>query len=378
MKRILFFIESLAGGGAEKVLTDLVSNLNREHYDITVCTVTDEGVYQKQVEAVCHYRSFLRMADYRAGGIRKAMFWLKTKLIYCLPAKLVYHWGIKEHYDYEVAFVEGFATKLIAESPNEASKKVAWVHTNVVRNPHADRHFASLEDQIRAYRRFDRVVCVSKSVLEACQDKFRFQEKLCTQYNPVDEKKVIAAGRESVDLKPSFSPLLGAVGRLEVQKGFDRLIACAKKIRDDGGSFEIWIIGDGTQRQELQRQIQEAGLSNMVKLMGFQTNPHKYMACCDAFICSSYDEGFSTAATESLLLGKPVFTVECAGMNELIGGEICGEIVENSDEALLQMLERIVSIPNYIDDHSTGVCKRASEMKLAARIREIDQLLKVM
>lgn len=49
MKKILFFIESLSGGGAEKVLSDIVTNLNKEKYSITVCTVTDSGVYQKEM-----------------------------------------------------------------------------------------------------------------------------------------------------------------------------------------------------------------------------------------------------------------------------------------------------------------------------------------
>lgn len=82
MKKILFFIESLAGGGAEKVLTDIVSNLDSKKYDITVCTVTDEDVYQEQVETVCKYRSFLHKKNYRAGGLKKVIFWFGIKLIY--------------------------------------------------------------------------------------------------------------------------------------------------------------------------------------------------------------------------------------------------------------------------------------------------------
>ena len=78
MKKILFFLESLAGGGAEKVLTDIVCHLDKTKYDITVCTVTDGDVYEKRIAPICRYCSFLKTTDYRAGGIRKALFWAKT------------------------------------------------------------------------------------------------------------------------------------------------------------------------------------------------------------------------------------------------------------------------------------------------------------
>ena len=128
MKKVLFFLESLAGGGAERALAELVVHLDGEQYDVTVCTVTDEGVYQPCVESCCRYRSLLRMADWRAGGVKKVIFWLRMRLLYLLPAAWVYRWAFDEKYDIEVAFVEGFATKVIEASSNLHSRKLAWVH----------------------------------------------------------------------------------------------------------------------------------------------------------------------------------------------------------------------------------------------------------
>lgn len=59
MKKILFFIESLSGGGAEKVLTTLVKNLDKQKFDITVLVVAKTGVYVKEVEKYCHLISML-------------------------------------------------------------------------------------------------------------------------------------------------------------------------------------------------------------------------------------------------------------------------------------------------------------------------------
>ena len=60
-----------------------------------------------------------------------------------MPTPIAYRWMIHEKYDVEVAFVEGFATRLIAASPNKHSKKLAWVHTDMEKNPYASASYKS-------------------------------------------------------------------------------------------------------------------------------------------------------------------------------------------------------------------------------------------
>ena len=375
MKTVLFFIESLAGGGAERVLTDLVSHLDKEKYDVTVCTVTDEGIYQPQVEACCRYRSLLHVRDYRAGGVKRLLYWLQLRLIYALPAAWVYRFVFREKYDVEVAFVEGFATKLMAASTNKTSRKIVWVHTDMQKNPYADRCFASATAHEAAYRRYDAIACVSGSVKQAFEEKFFAGTQVCVQYNPVDENLIRSRGSEAADQSVPCRPLLGTVGRLAEQKGFLRLLRCVAQLKTEGFQFALWIIGEGTQRGEMERLIAENGLEDTVTLLGYQENPHKFMAQCDAFVCSSYAEGFSTAATESLLLGKPIFTVDCAGMRELFGAENCGEIVENRDEALCEMLRRVVSGQVDFASYDAALQRRGEVFRLEMRMKEIEELL---
>lgn len=374
MKKILFFIESLSGGGAEKVLSDIVSNLDRDKYDITVCTVTDEGVYQEQVSKVCKYRSLLKMKNYRAGGFRKVLFWLKLKAIYSLPVMVIYRFFFREKYDIEVAFVEGFVTKIIAASTNVSSRKLAWVHVDMIQNQYADSNFKNEISHSGTYKKYDKIVCVSQSVKKAFEEKFFKSNNICVQYNPVDEKKIFLKSKEKISID-SIHPLLGTIGRLEEVKGYFRLVQCAKKLCEEGYKFEIWIIGQGSQKEKIEKYIVDNQLSNCVKLLGFQKNPYKYIAQCDAFICSSYAEGFSTAATESLIIGKPIFTVECAGMRELFGEERCGEIVENSDKALYFMMKNIVSGKVELSKYQEQVVKRSNTFQIANRIQEIECLL---
>lgn len=376
MKKILFFLESLAGGGAEKVLTDIVCHLDKSKYDITVCNVTDGDVYQDRVSSVCHYRTLLQTSDYQAGGIRKVIFWLKMKMIYALTPQKVYNHFFKESYDIEVAFIEGYATKMIAASSNKSSKKIAWVHVDSLANNYADQYFSSLDEQRKAYEKFNRILCVSKGVAESFQQKYFPDTQVDVQYNPVDERTILQQAQETVFFqRPKDSMLLGTIGRLEQVKGYLRLLKCVKMLHNKGYSFVLWIIGKGSQREQLEQYILENGLTDIVKLLGFQSNPYKYLNLCDAFICSSYAEGFSTAATESLILGKPVFTVDCAGMRELIGESKCGKVVPNTDEALYQLLEEVVSRQINIAQYARNAKERGRIFCMDTRISEIDYLL---
>lgn len=374
MKKILFFLESLSGGGAEKVLSDIVYNLDKSKFDITVCTVTDEGIYQDKVSEVCEYKSLLKMRDYYAGGVRKVIFSLKIKFIYLFNACLVYKMFFHEQYDIEIAFIEGFATKLIA-SANSSSKKIAWVHIDVEKNPYADKVYKNKEAQIAAYSKFSKIVCVSKNVKNAFEKKFFSSNKVVVQYNPVSRHDLEIKKNERIDIVRPKGLLLGTIGRLEKVKGYLRLLKCVDKLIKEGYRFSLWIIGEGTQRKDLERYISTHNLSKMVSLLGFKKNPYKYLFQCDAFVCSSYAEGFSTAATESLLLEKPIFTVACAGMNELFGNQNCGKIVENTDKALYDMLKEVVSGKINLNSFKSDIQIRSKEFDIKQRIKDIEKLL---
>lgn len=254
MKKILFFIESLSGGGAEKVLSEIVTHLNSQKYDITVYTVTDNGIYQKQIETSCTYRSFLHTNDYNAGGLRRICYWIMLKLIYRLPVQIVYKYFIREKYDIEIAFVEGFSTKFIAASSNKNSKKIAWVHTDVLKNTYADKYYESMNSNLTVYNSYNQIICVSQSVKESFQNKFSISRKITVQYNPLDNERILADSKKNIDIEiPNTKILLGTIGRLEKQKGYRRLIECAHILFQKGYDFTIWIIGEGSQRIELDK-----------------------------------------------------------------------------------------------------------------------------
>ena len=108
--------------------------------------------------------------------------------------------------------------------------------------------------------------------------------------------------------------------------------------------------------------------------MGFQNNPYPYIKAADAFICSSRSEGFSTVATEAMILQKPIFTTDCAGMKELFGEYNCGMICKNSEDGLKRMLEEVFAKENF-DEYQQDIKKRSEFFKLERRMKEISDII---
>ena len=346
MKKVLFLIGSLQGGGAEKVLVDTVNSLDREKYQITVQTLFDCGVHRDKLAEHVRYRS---VVPFKNEWVRR----LAGKVLFFLiPVSVTYSLFIRDHYDFEIAFLEGLPTKVLAKSTNKAAKKIAWIHTDLIRNPASVRAFGSESAEKAAYDCFDKVFCVSKSVEDAFVEKYGpTAAKADTLYNILDDAAVIEAAGNIVTLPVTYRPCFISVGRLTPPKGYDRLLRIHKRLVDEGLMHSLLIIGEGEMREGLEQYIQENDLQNSVCLMGFQRNPYQYISKADLFVCSSYAEGFSTVVTEAILCGTPVVGTDVAGNREPEEAPRCSVITENSEEALYEALRRILKDPQILETY---------------------------
>ena len=313
-------INGLYGGGAENILQTILQQLDQTKYDITLYGVINENFDSNIYPSYIKYKSvFNGIIDQSKNHfIIKLKNKIKLLIYNNLPASIFYKLFIRGTYDVEVAFIEGYSTKIISGS-NQKSKKIAWVHTNLVTNHWTPIAYKNLKEEKECYKRFNHIVSVSQSVQEAFSQKFGINEQLTVKYNPVDREAIILKSKETINSSHSKKIRLVTVGRLEHQKGYDRLLNVALKLKQEGLNFELWILGEGRQHSELKTFIQEHQLEETVSLLGFQANPYKYIAASHVFVCSSRSEGFSTVVTEALILGKPVVATNCSGMKELLG-----------------------------------------------------------
>ena len=350
MKRsVLFVIESLAGGGAEKVLSVLVKYFNYEKYEVTVCPIVDTGVYCEEVKKyVNHYTPIISF-----HGNLLSQLWnrVKYKLIYSiLPVRWVYKFFIPQGNDVEIAFCEGFLTRLLSHADLK-SKKIAWIHTDLIDNPWPVELgvYKNIEEEKIAYSSYDKIVCVSQTAKESFCKLYGNKERTITIYNPIDVDDIRQKAGEKINRNNQTIHLI-SVGRLVPQKGYDRLLNAVKRLHEEGYSFKLTILGEGTERNLLEEFISSNDMHSYVSLPGFVDNPYHEIAVSDIFVCSSRAEGFSLVIAEAMVLGIPVISTYCSGPNELLEEGQCGMLVENSENGIYQGLKIVLQHKEQLSD----------------------------
>lgn len=366
MKKILFFIFDLGHGGAEKVLVQLVNSLDPEKYDITVQTIFNVGVNKDEIFPHIHRR------------------WLFSKqfhgmkyLIRCFSPKFLHRILIRENYDYEIAYLEGIPTRVISGCHNKHTKTFAWVHIQMYNAKDFFNTYRSVLEAEQCYRRFHKIAFVSKVAQTSFFEKTGWKELYSgVVHNTLDVGSLQQLSQEPIDLKLSSEVInLCSVGRLTNQKGYLRLIHSFKEVINKGiTNWHFYLLGDGELREELIDAIGREGLKERVSLLGYDANPYKYVSKMDWFVCSSYKEGYSTAVTESVIVGTPVVTTDCAGMREILGDE-AGIIVDNSDIALTMILERILTDKTLIPKYKMGAARQSHNFTKEKTLKEFEDFI---
>ena len=368
--KILFLIESFAGGGVEKVFIDLINNMDISKYDITVMSIWDYGVRKKDLRKDVKYKSIFP----NIKGISKIFHNFVEKS----DGKLLYKFGIREKYDIEIAFIEGRATKIIGASTNPNSKKIAWVHIDLEQGHWTSKVFRkSIELEKSYYKKFNDIVFVSNSAKEGFIKLFGEDfDNLQVKYNPIIADDVINKSKEVVDdiEKPKDKKLLVTSGRLVSQKGYESLLEVCNRLNKDKFNYELWILGEGWARPKLEELVDKYKLNN-VKLLGFKENPYKYINQGDLFVCSSKNEGFSLVIAEAMILGLPVISTNCSGPNELLNFGEYGFMVENTEDALYEGLREILKDENKLKYYIEKSKERVNFFNHKNRISDIERLL---
>lgn len=358
MIKILFFIPRLSEGGAEKVLQNLVNNMDQSKFDITVQTF-ENCDYKKYLADGIHYKSINRCKT--KLGKKLMNYWYR----FCTEFKLTYPLYIKDDYDIEVAYLECGATKVMSASTNEKALKLAWVHCDLQKKGLTDDKYG------RYYSKFDKAVCVSNDVKKSFDKVFGTYADSSVLYNVIDQNEILKKSLDTVewDCNPEQKRLL-AVGRLTLQKNYSYLIDTCGKLRDEGYKFHLNILGDGPEKENLLQQINTLNLQDVIELKGFTDNPYKWINSADIILCSSVYEGISTVIQEALILGKAVVTTPCTGMKELLGDSEYGIIADNSDNGLYKGMCMILDSPDIEKKYADAAKSRGHDFYMEKVISE--------
>lgn len=375
MKKILILSESLNVGGAEKTLVSMLKLLDYNRFDVTLLLISRSGGFIGELAGIEGLK--VRWVIGPSANMLSA-FWnrLKYKLLYSwLPTRVSGNY-LCRGYDTVVAFCEGWLTKWVSGT-SVRCRKIAWVHTDMVNNdwPVRTGVFSSFEEEREAYQRFDEVIGVSDVVTRGMVGRFGCS-RARTIYNIIDSGIHEKAGEKVRTIKSSDVFRLVSVGRLEQVKGYDRLVdALCILVKQYNCNIRLTLIGDGSQRLQLERQTDACGLSDVIEFVGQQSNPYKYMIDADAFVCPSRQEGFNIAIVEAMTLGLPIIATDCAGPSEILNGGEFGILVSNSIEGLVSGISKLYSCKKEQEYFQNQSAIRCDDFASYRQIRMIEQIL---
>lgn len=340
MKKIVFGITSLGIGGAERVLVDIVNKLQNK-YDITIFTLYGNGAFERELSKNIKIIKLYNNSYEEMSNLKK-----KIIPIYVLNCgKSIYKKYIGGKFDIEIAFLEGPITRIFQYE--KSNKKIAWIH-NDISKVFGNDFKAKLKLRIdkKIYNKYDKLIFVSNDNKNSFNELYR-DTKLASKeeviYNYIDksriiEKSNIGIGQEYIDKEVTS---LITVARLVKQKAIDRLINVHKKLIEAGLAHNIYVIGDGPEKENLQKQIKDLKVEDTFKLMGKRENPYPYVKRADYFVLLSEFEGYGMVIDEAKILNKNIIITNTAA-KEAVKGYSKKIILENTEDAIFEGLKQVL------------------------------------
>lgn len=337
---IAFFLPSVRGGGAQRVIVNLVQGITERGIPVDVVLATADGVFLDQLPPTA------RVVDLRGGRLIRSLAPLVRYLRRERPRVLVSSMSHANLIALWAARLAGGTTPVVVTVHNTMSQSTpdegglaGWVSLQMLR---------------RFYPRAAGIVAVSRG---AADDLTRTtglpRERVEVIYNPVITPAVLAQAGRRPDhpwLAPGQPPVILGVGRLTRQKDFATLLRAFAEVRRRRPARLI-ILGEGEDRPALESLARELGVEADVTLPGFHEHALGFMAASALFVLSSAWEGLPTVLIEALAAGTRVVSTDCpSGPREILQDGRLGGLVPVGDEkalagAMLAALEGSVERP---------------------------------
>lgn len=340
-KRILFIDGPLGGGGAERVLIDILRNIDYERFDVDLAVICRGGALMDEVPDRVNVIELWNGYSWAYKAAFRLSKWLHCNWLF---SRKMNGNKLRKDYDIEISFLEGMPLKLGALRKT-AAKKASWVHADLFTHHYEAAQFYPGEE-IEAYNKMDIVVNVSKYSEDAFGRRFPYcKAEKRVIYNPIDRRKIERMANESAIGKTDGLLTVITVGRITPPKNPERLLQVAKLAQQTALPVRFKWVGDGELREQMEAMRDEMGLHDMVEFTGFCKNPFPHIKAADIMMVTSDFEGFCLVICEAMCLGVPVISTRTVGPSEIIGNNEYGILTDPSAEALFEALKQLVNNP---------------------------------
>ena len=328
-KRLLFTAHSLNVGGIETALINLVNRINLEKYQVDILLEKKEGIFLDKVKEEITVREF-KVYNNKNVIIRKILN-LSKRLIYTATD---YH-----TYDFSCCYatysLSGSKLSKIASVNNSI-----YIHSNYEHLYTKEKDFREFFDN-RDIRNFKHIIFVSNQAKDSFLKYYKEEETKCLVLNnfintkEIEEKKKVKIEEK----KPKDKTLFMFIGRLDdTSKKLGRAIHLIKEIK----KAELWIIGDGKDKDKYQEMVKKEKLENRIKFLGAKKNPFPYMNIADYIILTSDYEGFPVTYLEAITLHKPLITTIDVSDDKLDIGKDYAFIISKDQQEMVNQVKEIL------------------------------------
>ncbi|WP_282173038.1 glycosyltransferase [Cytobacillus firmus] len=362
-KSILFMLINMNVGGTEKALLNMISEMPKEKFDITIFMLEEYGGFlgsipsDVKVEYLTGYKNIKGILK-RPLHITAIDLLIKGQFIKALIMTFIYFISkikkerslfykyilrefpvVKNEYDIAVAYAGpmDFISYFIAHKI-KAKKKIQWIHFDITKIGF-NKYFAA-----KVYKRFDQIFVVSKEAKNKFISslplfKYRTEEFL----NIISPKTIHNQAKESGGFQDNFEGLrILTVGRLSIEKGQDLAIKVLARLIKEGYKVKWYCVGEGDAREQYEDLIERHCLKDNFILLGTNPNPYPYIKQCDIYVQPSRYEGYCVTLMEARCLNKPILTTEVNGTKEQIKNEETGLIVCIDENEIYKALKKLI------------------------------------
>ncbi|WP_313043179.1 glycosyltransferase [Acinetobacter sp.] len=340
LNKVMFFLPSLGGGGAERTVIQLANSFAEQGLNIHlgVCDVTGD-----KAKLLPEVSRKIQLVNFNCGRVMNSITPLKMKLK-------------AEQYDCLVAtqthtnIVAGIAKKLAGVQTALIFREVSTPSKNLKLQGLAKFVLKTLVNW--TYPMAQQVVCVSKGVEADFREYYVYKKNnLSTIYNPVLDDAYFEKLKVPVTHKffNESNKVILAVGRLTEAKNFGFLISSFNALHDQYSETRLIILGEGELRTEFEALVSDLGLNDVVDLPGFNSNPYAYFKYASLFVLSSNWEGLPGVLIQALASKVKVVSTNCpSGPMEILENSKFGLLVECNDQAGLTHAMQQAIFADYV------------------------------
>lgn len=397
-KKLLFVINTLGRAGAETAMVELLRRIDPEEYEIDLYVLLNQG---EMVHDLPEYVNLLnenyddspvlgepgrkQLMKYvlRKMFVKGAVISEIPQILYqlCVMLKMrkiqfdkLLWWTMAKsaerfhtEYDLAVSYLEGGAAYYVSEYVL-AKKKAAFIHI--------DYNLAGYSRRLdkECYLKFDHIFAISNEVKTAFSAAYpECISKMSVFPNLLNRKMILEKSLQEGGFSDGFDGFrILTVGRLNKQKAFEYSIDAMEKIKASGRKARWYVLGEGEERSNLQKRINQLHLEEDFLLLGNRENPYPFFSQADLYVHASRFEGKSIAVQEAQILGCAILVTDCNGNRE--------QVIDGGDGEICKLDAKVIAehILELMDQHDKRMMyKKAAESKMQASGEHVQDLLRM-